>query len=293
MKSEWNTKATEPNVCHKVKNLNDDDASMCMHGNEFTVELRSDGFQDAKEMSEQEVDINASTIIGTGQNTKTKSVKQVLSWRPAGNTLVRLEQARAAELATNTDATTKTMRNNTEEFSWERAKARSVEGVTEDTANSIHKANRIGDEALIERTIPGTVDVNSINTVMNSADKKISSSEEPEFVWTFPDPQLKPTSARNADVDRMDQDSDDHKCFCCVSGRLGVCVNDVGCTKQDVISLIAQQHEFYTWITCGARTSHTNCLDRDCIKRCMTKMEMMTVGGLGWRTVCLLFRALE
>ena len=78
-----------------------------VHGDEFTVELRTDGFQDAKAMSEHDVDINASNIIGTGQNTKTKVVTQVSSWRPAGITLVRLEQSRAAELATNTDATTK------------------------------------------------------------------------------------------------------------------------------------------------------------------------------------------
>ena len=58
--------------------------------------------------------------------------------------------------------------------SWERAEARFVDGVTEDTAHNLHKANRIGYEALIERT----VDVNAIDTVMSSADKKLSSSEE-------------------------------------------------------------------------------------------------------------------
>ena len=184
MKAEWNAEAAEPNAYHKVEDLNDDDASMYVHGNEFTVELRTDGFQDAKVMSEHEVDMNASIIIGTGQNTHTKVVKQVSSWRPAGITLVRMEQSRAAELSTNTDATTKTMRNTTDEFSWERAEARSVDGVIEDTACSIHKANRIGYEALIERIIPETVDVNTINIVMNSADKKLSSSEESEFVWT-------------------------------------------------------------------------------------------------------------
>ena len=82
-----------------------------------------------------------------------------------------------------------------------------------------------------------------------------------------------------ADSNRMELDNDDQKCFCCVSGRLGDCVNDVGCTKQDVISLSAWQHEFYTWITGKARTIHTHCLHRDCIKRCMTKMEMMIVGA--------------
>ena len=54
---------------HKVGNPNDDNATMYVHGNMFTVELRIDGFQGAKRMSEHEVNINASTIIGTGQNT--------------------------------------------------------------------------------------------------------------------------------------------------------------------------------------------------------------------------------
>ena len=43
-------------------------------------------------VSEHEVDVNAPIIIGIGQNTKAKVVKQVSSWRPTGITLVRLEQ---------------------------------------------------------------------------------------------------------------------------------------------------------------------------------------------------------
>ena len=53
----------------KVENLNDDDASMYVHGNEYTMELKTHGFPDAKVMSEHEADINVSIIIGTGQNT--------------------------------------------------------------------------------------------------------------------------------------------------------------------------------------------------------------------------------
>ena len=121
MKAKCNAEATEPNAYHKVEDLNDDDASRCVHDNEFMMELKTDGFQDVKVMSEHEVEINASIIIGTGQDTHTKVVKQVSSWRPAGITLVSMEQWRAAELSTNTDATTKTMRNTTDEFSWERA----------------------------------------------------------------------------------------------------------------------------------------------------------------------------
>ena len=86
---------------------------------------------------------------------------------------------------------------------------------------------------LIQKVIFETVDVNTINTVMHSADTKLSSSEEPESVWTFSDPELRTTSARKVDTDWMDQDSDDQKCFCCVSRRLGNCVNDVGWAKQD------------------------------------------------------------
>ena len=37
---------------------------------------------------------------------------------------------------------------------------------------------------------------------------------------------------------------------------------DVECAKQDVVSLSAIQPEPYTWNTGGARTSHTNYLDR-------------------------------
>ena len=59
-----------------------------------------------------------------------------------------------------------------------------MDGVTEDIACSIHKANRIGYVALIERIITETVDVNTIDTVMNSVAKKFSSSEKSEFVWT-------------------------------------------------------------------------------------------------------------
>ena len=82
-----------------------------------------------------------------------------------------------------------------------------MDGVIEDVVHSIHNANRIGYEALIERIFPETVDVNTVDIVMISADKKFSSSEESEFVWTCPDPELRPTSAVKADTNRMDQDS--------------------------------------------------------------------------------------
>ena len=68
-----------------------------------------------------------------------------------------------------------------------------MDGVTEDVACSI-----------LERIIPETNDVNTIDNVMNSADKIFSSEEEPE---------LRPTSAREADTNRVDEDSDDKKRF--------------------------------------------------------------------------------
>ena len=78
-----------------------------------------------------------------------------------------------------------------------------MDGVAEDTARSIHKANRIRYEMLIERVTTETDDVNTIDTVMISADEKLSSSEESEFVWTFPDPEMRPASARKADGSRQ------------------------------------------------------------------------------------------
>ena len=88
---------------HKAKNLNDDDdASMCVHGDDFMVESRIDVVQDAKAMSEHKVDIEVLAIIGPGQNIKAKIVKRVLSWRPDGSTRARLEQSRAAVLTPGT-----------------------------------------------------------------------------------------------------------------------------------------------------------------------------------------------
>ena len=63
MKVEWNAE-TEPNVHYKVKNPNDD--VMDVHGNKCTLEMRIDGFQDAKMMLEHTVDIKVLAIIGPG-----------------------------------------------------------------------------------------------------------------------------------------------------------------------------------------------------------------------------------
>ena len=80
---------------------------------------------------------------------------------------------------------------------------------------------------------------------------------------------------RKADANSPDQDREDQKCFSCEIVRLGDRVIDVGCAKQDVISLSALQCELYLLTTGAARTIHTNFQDRDRIKRCMTKMGIM------------------
>ena len=71
---------------HKAGSLNDDDeASICVHGEDFMVESRI-VFQDAKAMLEHKVDINVISIIGLGHGTEAKIVKRALTWSPAGYT---------------------------------------------------------------------------------------------------------------------------------------------------------------------------------------------------------------
>ena len=80
MKAGWDAVAEEPNVCHKAGSLgDDDDACVCVHGDDFMVESRIDVFQDVKAMSEHKVDINEISIIGLGQGTEAKIVKRVQS----------------------------------------------------------------------------------------------------------------------------------------------------------------------------------------------------------------------
>ena len=99
-----------PNAYHEAEDLNDNnDTSTCGQSDSFIVELRINVLQDVKAMKEHKVDIEVSTISGT----EAKVVKQVSSWRPAGITWVRLE---------NTAATTKTMRNTSDELAWDRAR---------------------------------------------------------------------------------------------------------------------------------------------------------------------------
>ena len=86
-------------------------------------------------------------------------------------------------------------------------------------------------------------------------------------------------SVRKCDMTLSDQDSEDQKCFSCAIVRLGAHVIDDEGAKQDVTSLSAPQSEFYVLTAGGARTIHTNYLDRDHIKSCVTKMCMMIAGA--------------
>ena len=216
MRAGWNAEAMEPNVYHKAEDLNDDDdASMYVRGDDFMVELMIDVFQDAKVMSEHKVDIEVSTIIRLGQNTKAKIVKRVSSRRPAGITWVRLEQSRAAALTPRTAATTKTTKNTSDELSWKRAKAISMAGGTAiylvlnrlDIAYNIRRANR---------------DISKLRMRTEARLKRSARSllGKPEFVWTFPNHEMTQTSVRKDYTNWTDQDIQDHKCFNCLIVRL-------------------------------------------------------------------------
>ena len=172
-----------------------------------------------------------------------------------------------------TATTTRTTRNTSGELSWER------------------ETNRIGYEALIERIVHDAIAANLTKGEMNSVNKKLSSLEEPEFTWTVLYHDTKQKSVRKDDTSRTDQDSEDQQHFSCEIERLGDCVIDVGCAKQEVISSSALQSECYGFNTGGACTVHTNYLDRDRIKRCMTTMRKLTA-GFGLENSCLWFRTL-
>ena len=75
------------------------------------------------------------------------------------------------------------------------------------------------------------------------------SSEEPEFVWTVLCQAMTQNSVRKADTNWTDQESEDQKCFSCVTVRIGDRVINVECTKQDVIALSAIQCESYSRTT--------------------------------------------
>ena len=62
---------------------------------------------------------------------------------------------------------------------------------------------------MIERIVHETVAANLTNAVMNSADKKLPSLEEPEYVWTFLYQEMTQKSVRKAGTNWTEQDSED------------------------------------------------------------------------------------
>ena len=131
------------------------------------------------------------------------------------------------------------------------------------------------------------------DAVMSSTNSEVS-SEEPEFVWTVLCQAVTQKTVRKADTNWTDQDSEDQKCFSCVTVRIGGRVINVECTKQDMIALSAIQSESYSLTTgdLGRVPSEDNetILGYE-IPRTRPHREMydedgnVDCGGLGWRTV--------
>ena len=270
MSAGWKAEAMEPDAYHEAEDLDDnDDATLHGHRDSFEAELKIDVLQDANAMKEHKVDITVSTIIGT----EAKILKQVSSWKPACITWVRVE-LRAAALTPNTAT------NTSDELSWDRAKARSLAGgiAIHLVPNRLDVAYDI--EELIERIGHEAVAENLNDAGMNSTNSEVN-SEEPECVWTVLCQATTQKSVRKAYTSWTDQNSEDQKCFGCVTVRMGDRVINVECTKQDVIALSAIQSESHTLTTgeLGRVLSEDNetdlgtkCLDRDHIKQWMTKM---------------------
>ena len=77
MKAGWDAVAVESTVYHKAGSLGDDgDACVCVHGHDFMVESMIDVFPEVKAMLEHKADVNVVAIIGPGQGTEAKIVKQ-------------------------------------------------------------------------------------------------------------------------------------------------------------------------------------------------------------------------
>ena len=160
----WECVAVEPNVYHKNgKDNDDDDASACVHGDDFTIEARYDVFQESFDMIKSKVDIKVISIIGPGQSTEAKIVKRVLNWCPGGFSwkanpqhaidLIKwagLENSAAAAPSPGTQATTKSMRDALDELPYERAGPASSAGGTatylaldrSDISYSVRRANQ-------------------------------------------------------------------------------------------------------------------------------------------------------
>ena len=209
------------------------------------------------------MDIKSAMIMETA----TKIVKQVSNWRSAGKKRVRWEPR-----------TTWTTRNALNELSWERAKPRSLADGTE--TNLVLRRLVTADDSheLIKRIGHETVNENLNKAVMNDPNSDVNSgvsSEEPEFAWTVLCQRTTQKSVRKTDTNWTARGSEEQECFQLRSRECG----EVECAQQDVGSFSAIQFESYTWNTGGARTIHTNYLDRNRIEQWMTKRRFMIVGA--------------
>ena len=110
---------------------------------------------------------------------------------------------RAVALTPNTAA------NTSDELSWDRAQARSLAGGT-----AIYLAlNRLDVDWDMEELIERSGQEAGTNSEV--------SSEEPEFVLTVLCRTMTQKSVRKADTPRTERDSEDQKCFNCVTVRIG------------------------------------------------------------------------
>ena len=195
MRAGWNAEAMDRNAYHIAEDLNgDDDASTYLHSDSFMLELRIEVFQGVKsdegaQSGHRGPDRQASLILET-------------SWYHVGQ--IGTESSSAD--APNT-ATTRTTRNTSDELSWDRAKARSLAGGTAIYLVLNRRDFAYNIQELIERIGHETVVENLNNAVMNRVDKKLPSSEEPEFVWTVLCQAMTQKSVRKADASWTEQDS--------------------------------------------------------------------------------------
>ena len=86
-------------------------------------------------------------------------------------------------------------------------------------------------------------------------------------------------SVRKVDTHNCTAEAETRPTFAVQIKISAVRVIDVESTKQDVISLSAIQFELCTLEIGGARTIHTDYMERDCIERGMMKLETMIVGA--------------
>ena len=199
----------------------DDDASVCVHVDDFTVESRIDAVQEATTIVELKVDINVISIIGPGQGTDAKIVQRVLSWSPAGFTweanpdhardffaLAGVAQSRAGAPSPGTIATTMAMRNALDVLPWKRAKAVSSAGGTathlamdrSDVAYSIRRANQ---------------DIAKPKVQTEARLKRVARYRlgEPELTWTFPYQEMPTKSVVRTDTNWTGQNIEFQLCF--------------------------------------------------------------------------------